>query len=136
MTTSTRSPGGKDRRAAGAWGILESGQPLLEEAGPPQGDGVATTAKLGGDSTIGGLIVLGQTEDDAGAEGQGLWGGRRSGEGLELTAEIRGQTDNGSVRDGHGSILAEVGAIRGSPQYDRCRPGFQTNCPRTYEMDI
>src|SRR3954468_17677354 len=86
--TSTRSSGGKDRRATGARGILESGQLGLEKTRPPPGHGIATTAEFGGDGSIGGLIVLSQTENNAGAEGESWWGGRRPGERLELTAEV------------------------------------------------
>jgi hypothetical protein len=63
--TSTRSSGGKDRRATGPRGVLQSGQAVLEEAGPPQGDGVAAAAELGGGGAVGGPIVLGQSEDDS-----------------------------------------------------------------------
>ena len=122
--TSTRSSGGKDRWATGPRGVLESGQAVPEEAGPPQGDGVAATGEFGGGGAIGGAIVAGQAENDPGAKGKGLWRGRRSGEGLEVTAEFGGQTHDGGMWDGHTGILAEAGPIRGEDQSDRLRPGF------------
>lgn len=73
--TSTRSLGGKDRWATGPDGVLESGQAVVEEAGPPQGHGVSAATEFGGDGAIGGPIVPGQAEDDPRAEGEGLWGG-------------------------------------------------------------
>src|SRR6476620_7769632 len=112
VTTSSRSSGGKDRWATGSRSVLESRQAVPEEARPPQGDGVAATDEFGGDGAIGGMVVLGQPEDDAGAEGEGLWAGRRPGEGLELAAECGGPTHDGGMWDGHRGIRAEVVVIR------------------------
>ena len=81
----------------------------MEETGPPQGDGVSATTKFGGDGAVGGPILLGQAENNPAAEGEGLWRGRRPGEGLELAAEFGGQTHDRGVGNGHGDILAEAG---------------------------
>src|SRR4051812_30091173 len=73
VTTSSRSSGGKDRRATGSGGILESGQTVSDKPRPPQGYGVATALQFGGSDRVGRLIVLGQSEDDAAAKREGLW---------------------------------------------------------------
>ena len=113
VRTSSRSSGGKDRRAAGAGGVLESGQAVVEEAGSPKGDGVATTPEFGGDGAIGRSILLGRAEDDSRAKREGLWRGRCPSQGLELAAEIRGQVYDRRGGDRHDSILAEIKAIQG-----------------------
>ena len=70
VTTSTCSSGGKDRWPAGAWSVLESAQTVVEEAGPPQGNGVATTLELGSNGAIGGLISLLHPENETATEGE------------------------------------------------------------------
>src|SRR5215207_3108352 len=95
VRTSSRSPGGKDRWATGSWSVLESGECVLEEPGPPQGDGVSAAPELGGDGAVGGPILLGQSENNPTPEGEGLWSGRRPGEGPQLAAEFGAQTHDG-----------------------------------------
>jgi hypothetical protein len=101
VRTSSRSPGGEDRRAAGSGGVLESGQAVSDEAGLPQGDGVPAAPQFGGDGAVGRRIVPGHAEDDATAEGAGLGRGRRPRQSLESFAKFGTQADDRGGRDGH-----------------------------------
>jgi hypothetical protein len=59
-----------------------------DEALTPLADGMAVTAKFVGDVLVGGVVGLSDPQDDAAAEDQGLWGGARPDECLELGAEL------------------------------------------------
>jgi hypothetical protein len=74
----------------------------------------------------------GQAEDNARAEGEGLWGRRRPGERLELATEFGGQTHSGGTWDRHGGILAEAAVIRAARQFDRCPPTIPGQLPRDF----
>ena len=84
---------------------------MLGEAGSPQGDGVPAAPQFGGDGAVGGPIVPGHAEDDATAEGEGLWRGGRAGQRLELGAEFGTRTHDGGGRDGHGWHPCRGGVI-------------------------
>src|SRR5262249_46148049 len=84
---------------------------VSEEPSPPQGDGVATAPEFSGGGAIGGLIVPGQAEDDAGAEGESLWGRGWPGEGLELVTGFSGQAHGRGVWGGDGGRPCRAGAI-------------------------
>jgi hypothetical protein len=50
----------------------------------PDPDGVALTVELSGDLKVGGMIVVGGSENQPAPEGQGLGRGTRSNQGLQL----------------------------------------------------
>src|SRR5262245_39234632 len=56
-TTSPRAAGGKSPRPAGPWGILQAGEAVGQEAGAPQGHGVAATGAIGRGVEVGGVIL-------------------------------------------------------------------------------
>src|SRR5690349_16473479 len=57
--------GGKDRRSAGSWGVLEAGETIFGVTTPPQCDGVPLVAQLAGDLDVGGVVRLRGPQDDA-----------------------------------------------------------------------
>jgi hypothetical protein len=80
---------------------VKSGEAVAEEAGSPVDDGVASAAELAGDGAVGRSILVGDAEEQSGAEGEGLRGGRGPREGEQLATLFVGEGDDGSGRDGH-----------------------------------
>jgi hypothetical protein len=80
---------------------VESGQTVAEEAGSPEGDGVARATELAGDGAVGGSVAVGDAQEQSGAEGEGLRGGGGPCEGEQLVTEFVNQGDDGCGRDRH-----------------------------------
>jgi hypothetical protein len=80
---------------------LQAGQAGGREAFPPQTDGVAVAAEFGGDALIGGLIRVGNSQHEAAAKDESLWGGASADQHLELLTEFVRQTDRGAKGTRH-----------------------------------
>jgi hypothetical protein len=88
------SEGGKASRSPRPRRVLQTSQSFFQVAVSPEGHGVAITIELGGDLKIGGLILVGRTENQPATEDQGLWSGTRSNQGLQLSALQARQRNN------------------------------------------
>ena len=91
VMTAVSSSGGKAPGSAGAWGVLEASQAVVGEAFAPLADGMAVAVQFVGDLLVGGSILLGRTEDETTAKGQGLRRGPSPEEGFQLLACLRGE---------------------------------------------
>jgi hypothetical protein len=80
---------------------LQAGQALGDEAFAPLADGVPVAIQLRGQLLIGGGVVRRRVQDEATAEGEGLGGGTRPRQGLELVAKVRGQDNARGERPWH-----------------------------------
>ena len=96
--TASRCEGGKAPRSAGPRSVLEPRQTVGQIAVSPAPDGVAIAVELGGDWEVGGLVMVGGSEDQQAAEGQGLGCRTGSHQALELSALSFRQRDH--LREG------------------------------------
>src|ERR1700761_5803473 len=106
VITSRRSAGGKKAGPPRTWGVLQAREALLEEALPPECDGVAMAVEFLGDGAVGGLVGSRSAEDDAHAEGEGLRSGSGAVELFEACSIRIGEDEGGCVGEGHGSLRA------------------------------
>ncbi len=104
--TSRRSAGGKKAGPPRTRGVLKTRQALLEEALPPERDGVTITVEFLGDRAVGGLVGSRSAEDDAYTEREGLRSGSSTAELLEACSILIGEGEGGRIGEGHGSLRA------------------------------
>ena len=86
LIRSSLSEGEKRRGRPDRGAVLESGQSLREVTVAPHPDGVAITVELGGDLKVGGMVPVVGSQNQPASEHQGLGGGARSNEALQLSA--------------------------------------------------
>ena len=101
LTTCRRSSGGKAPGSAGAWGILEAGEAVGDEAFAPLADRMPVAIQLLGQLLVGGVVGGGSVEDKPTAERQRLGCGSGTDQGLQLLVQVRGEYDTRCKRPWH-----------------------------------
>ena len=86
LITASLSEGGKASRSPRPRRILQTSQSLFQVAVSPHRHRVAITMELDSDLKIGGMILVGSSENQPAPKDQGLWSGTRSNQGLQLSA--------------------------------------------------
>jgi hypothetical protein len=139
-TTSICVEGGKAGRSPRAWCVLQTGQPLFEEAVSPHGDRVSRAVELGRDLQIRRPVRLRGPQDNPCPEGQRLRRRRSTCDLFQRFTMFIGQRNLGREWEGHGKPPCFGAMIlkTNSPPLPQIPFLVQANynCLSTYETNI